>query len=97
MLASPWQNCLKPYGTLIWLSARNAAVQPCGRWGGAMLLSHKLKFFSYRFFKAFLRKVCEACPDIRLLSEMYPIYPLFIVNENYFGSPERYNPPMFSV
>ena len=61
-----------------------------------MLLSHKLKFFSYRFFKAFLRKVCEACPEIRLLSEIYPIFQLFIENGNFFGSPERYNPHKFS-
>lgn len=57
-----------------------------------MLLSHKLKFFSYRFFKASLRKVCEACPEIRLSLEIHPIFQLFIGNMNFFGSPERYNP-----
>lgn len=61
-----------------------------------MLLSHKLKFFSYRFFKASLRKVCESCPEIRLPSGIHPIFQLFIGNGNFFDSPKRYNPHKFS-
>ena len=93
---SPRQNCSKPYGTLTWQSARNAAVQSCASWGGAMLLSHKPGFFSYRFFKASLWKACEACPEILLTLEIHPIFQLFIENVNFFGSPERYNPHKFS-
>ena len=39
-----------------------------------MLLSHKQRLFSYRFFKASHRKVCEACPEIRLLLEIHLIF-----------------------
>ena len=60
-----------------------------------MLLSHKRKLFSYRFFKASLWKVCEACPKIHLTSRTHPIFRFFIWNMNFFGSPERYNPHRF--
>ena len=61
-----------------------------------MLLSHKQELFSYRFFKASHRKVCEACPKIRLPLEIHQIFQLFIGNVNFFGSSGRYNPHKFS-
>ena len=52
-----------------------------------MLFSHKSGFFSYRFFKTSLRKVCEACPEIRLPLEIHPIFQLIIGHMDFFGSP----------
>ena len=61
-----------------------------------MLLFHKSGFFSYRFFQTSLWKVCEACPEIRLLLKIHPFFQLFLWKMNFFGSPGRYNPHKFS-